>query len=577
IARRARLKLRDGDGRPAVRLEALDPGRWGDRLEVTVVPHSTGELVLTRLAAPAAAGAAAVGLETTAGLAAGDAITLVDAGNPFRRETRTLGAPDHVAGTVPVTSPLARGFPAGSPVLGQGFRLEVVLRQTEGADRREVFDALSLDPRHERWIGRVLHGTVGEETPEEDSLRRGELGLSRLLRVEDLRTHKPAPAGRPAEVLRERLHGGRDGAPDLGPEALAWLTGFRNGGRFAPPAGLDRADRGRGGNGLLGLAALEAVEEVGTVAVPDLIVPDLHGLIPAAEVPAEGILFAEPPPAGAERFPTLRDGQRELLAHCGRLGERFAVLDAPRGAAAGAGALPVAEWAAAFRLLPEASYGALYSPWLRQRAADLGGPSFGNGSPWLPPCGHVAGIYARSEIVHGVGKAPANEVLEGVVDLELCIGDDRQAELNPVGVNCLRAMPGRGLRVWGARTLSPEIRWRYVNVRRVALAIVKRILAGLRWTVFEPNGPALWTEIRTALTLLLRGLFQGGALAGTRPEEAFFVQCDAETNPPEVTARGELIARVGFAPALPAEFVVVTIRRTGESLQAREETDRATA
>jgi len=318
------------------------------------------------------------------------------------------------------------------------------------------------------------------------------------------------------------------------------------------------------------LAALETVSEVGTVVMPDLVLPDLERLIPDAEVPASGIVFAKAPArlglgGDGKDFPSLSAGSRALLEHCALMGERFAVLDSPPGASPGRESLSIQVWAERLRELPEARYGALYYPWIRQRPGDFEGREL-----WIPPSGHLAGIYARSEASSGVGKVPANELLRGVVDLEVCLDDTEQGEINPRGINALRVFPGRGLRVWGGRTLASDPSDLYVNFRRVTLSIIKRILTGLQWTVFEPNTPALWTEIRTALTLLMQGLFTGGALAGATPEEAFFVQCDGETNPPERVERGEVLARVGFAPARPAELIVVTIRRTGASLKARE-------
>jgi hypothetical protein len=316
-----------------------------------------------------------------------------------------------------------------------------------------------------------------------------------------------------------------------------------------------------------GLAALGTVREVGTVAAPDLILPDLVRAVPVEDVPEAGIVFARPP-RGSLEPETLRLGQTEMLRHCQALGDRFALLDSPPGARLGVelgGDLPIEGWQAALRPRREASFGALYYPWVEQRPDDFEGRAL-----LVPPCGHLAGIYARSERQRGVGKAPANEILRGVVDLEVCLDDDQQALLNPVGVNCLRLLPGRGLRVWGARTLSSDTRWRYVNVRRVALAVVKQILVELRWTVFEPNDRGLWDRIVAELGLFLRRLFVAGALAGETAEEAFYVKCDEETNPPEVVERGEVLVEVGFAPARPAEFVVVTIRRTTESLSVGE-------
>ena len=226
----------------------------------------------------------------------------------------------------------------------------------------------------------------------------------------------------------------------------------------------------------------------------------------------------------------------------------------------------IEDWPSHFQPALNAKYGALYYPWIREQAADFDGRDL-----LIPPSGHVAGIYARTEQQSGVGKAPANEIVRGIVALEFEVGNAAQDRLNPRGVNCLRVFPGRGLLVWGARTLSREPLWRYVNVRRVCLAIIKNLLVNLQWTVFEPNDQRLWDDIVAALRLFFGDLFASGALVGATPEEAFFVKCDAQTNLPDVVDRGEVIAQVGFAPVRPAEFVLVTIKRTAATLSVSEQ------
>jgi len=587
-ATRASLELREllAEGSPAVptpllRLEALDVGSWGDGVEVVLTPRARGDMDLTRLEAGIGPGATSATFQSAAGLgpAGEDSVIFVHPSDPFQRHTATLTAIDYATGAVTFTPavPTGSSFPEGATVVGKGFRLDVAFGGLRG--RREVFDDLSLDPSHPRYAPRLIQG----DPPADDHLARAEAGHSLLLRAFDLTMEGPGPVvpgGRPGALVTlgppeldlgqaARLAGGDDGSPDLreapGEDPLPYFTGYEGGALLSLP-GLDPADSGRAGNRLLGLASLEAVEEIGTVLIPDLPLPDLHALVPASAVPAAGILFAELPEAGSAFFPTLRAGQQALLEHAGRVGGRMAVLDMPPGATVGRGALRAEDWAARLRPLPDSRNGALYHPWLRHRAADFEGRDLP-----IPPGGHLAGIFARTEEENGVGKAPANEILRGVVNLEVCLTDEEQALINPLGVNALRAFGGRGLRVWGARTLSTDPQWRYVSVRRVALAIIQQIRSNLRWTVFEPNGPALWDEIRTTLDLLMRGLFLGGALAGARPEEAFFIQVDAETNPPERVDRGELLATVGFAPALPAEFVVVTVRRTSDSLSVTEQ------
>jgi phage tail sheath protein FI len=176
----------------------------------------------------------------------------------------------------------------------------------------------------------------------------------------------------------------------------------------------------------------------------------------------------------------------------------------------------------------------------------------------VPPSGHVAGIYARSDQQRGIHKAPANEVLEGVLDLEVNLTDEQQGELNPEGVNCLRAFPGRGIRVWGARTLSGEP-WVYVNVRRLFLTAARWIERNLAQKVFEPNDSRLWEQIKRELTAYFSALLRQGGLRGNTAQDAFYVKCDEETNPPEVRDVGMVVTDIGLAAARPNEFIVVRI------------------
>lgn len=233
--------------------------------------------------------------------------------------------------------------------------------------------------------------------------------------------------------------------------------------------------------------------------------------------------------------------QNLVLGHCDGLGDRFALLDAPPGASV--------ELAGQQRSGLQGTNGALYHPWVRP----AGGAGF------VPPCGCVAGVYARSDRLAGVHKAPANEVLEGVVDLAARLTDADQAILNPAGINALRALPGRGLRVWGARTVANEPAWRYVNVRRLFLTAARWMVRTLAGTTFEPNEPRLWSRVTRELTVYFGGLFAAGALKGRTAAEAFYVKCDAETNPPEVREAGRVVTEIGLAPAIPNEFVVVRI------------------
>lgn len=176
----------------------------------------------------------------------------------------------------------------------------------------------------------------------------------------------------------------------------------------------------------------------------------------------------------------------------------------------------------------------------------------------------MIGVYARTDVERGVHKAPANTVLRGIVPgagLASDVTRREQDTLNPVGINVLRAFPNLGQRVWGARTLSDDTRWRYVNVRRLFLFIEESLDEGLQWVVFEPNAEQLWASVRQSISSFLTEVWRAGALAGTTPEEAFYVVCDRSTMTEDDLAQGRLVCQVGVAPVFPAEFVVVRIQQ----------------
>ncbi|MEU0675313.1 phage tail sheath subtilisin-like domain-containing protein [Streptomyces sp. NPDC006172] len=279
----------------------------------------------------------------------------------------------------------------------------------------------------------------------------------------------------------------------------------------------DSADR-------TGFGGLEAIDEVSMVAVPDLMAAYQRGAIDLEAVKAV---------------------QLGLIAHCELMGDRVAVIDPPPGL----NARQIRVWrqeTAGY----DSKYAALYYPWIK--AFD---PATGQ-ARLVPPSGHVAGVWARNDFERGVHKAPANEVVRGAVDLEIQITRGEQDLLNPIGVNCIRAFPGRGIRVWGARTLASDPAWRYLNVRRYFNYLEESILIGTQWVVFEPNDHALWARIRRNVSAFLVNEWRSGALFGARPEEAFYVKCDEETNPPESVDVGRVVCEIGIAPVKPAEFVI---------------------
>jgi phage tail sheath protein FI len=207
----------------------------------------------------------------------------------------------------------------------------------------------------------------------------------------------------------------------------------------------------------------------------------------------------------------------------------------------------------------DSKYAAIYYPWIRVTNPGAALNPLAPKEIELPPSGAVCGIYARSDIQRGVWKAPANETVTGALGLQRDVRFGEQEVLNPLGINCIRALPNRGIRVWGARTLSSDPEWKYVNVRRSFLYLEASIDRGTQWAVFEPNGEALWANVRNTVSDFLYNEWVSGALLGTKPEEAFFVHCDRSTMTQNDLDNGRLICLVGVAALKPAEFVIFRI------------------
>ena len=271
-----------------------------------------------------------------------------------------------------------------------------------------------------------------------------------------------------------------------------------------------------------GIGGLAAVDEITMIAIPDLWAISENG-----------------------NGKVVNDLQGKLIAHCENAGDRMAILDAPNGM------LPqdVLDWR-----MNDAGYdskfAALYWPWIEVMNPLTNKPLT------IPPSGHVAGVWCRTDATRGVHKAPANEVTLGTNSVAFQITQAEQGSLNKAGINCIRAFPGRGIRIWGARTLSSDPEWRYINVRRLFNYISESIMEGTQWSVFEPNDQKLWIQLRIAASSFLTRTWREGALFGATPGQAFFVKCDDETNPPDVIEAGQVVCEIGIAPVKPAEFVI---------------------
>ncbi|MFM6104768.1 MAG: phage tail sheath family protein [Sphaerospermopsis kisseleviana] len=214
----------------------------------------------------------------------------------------------------------------------------------------------------------------------------------------------------------------------------------------------------------------------------------------------------------------------------------------------------VVEWLNRFNR--RSMFAALYYPWIKvANPRDRGNPIL------VPPCGHIMGVWARTDETRGVYKAPANEVPRGVIGLGYETNFREQELLNPLGINCIRTFPNRGIRVWGARTLvePDKTEWRYISVRRLISYIEKSIELGTQWVVFEPNDEDLWARVRRTVSNFLERIWREGALFGASPQQAFYVKCDEELNPPETRMLGRLYIEVGVCPVRPAEFVIFRV------------------
>jgi Bacteriophage tail sheath protein len=329
-----------------------------------------------------------------------------------------------------------------------------------------------------------------------------------------------------------------------------------------------------------GIQALDQVEEIAIVAVPDIVIRPQYDPIYEIERSPERDPCLQCPPAseparpftGAagnqELAPIFSDDQihqvqAALIAHCESRGDRFAVLDPPYSAAQddALGIAAIEAWRARF----ETTYAALYYPWLKviePRGTDT--------VRAVPPSGHVLGQYAFHDFATGVHRAPANKPLVWAQDLTVHVSPGRHAILNPQGINLVRSEPSRGLRIMGARTLSSDPDWRYVNVRRLLLMIREAVAISTQWVVFEPNNFITRNKLRVVLSSFLESLWQRGALTGAAAEQAFFVKCDEENNPPGERGNGRLLAEIGVAPIKPFEFVVIRIGRQANELEIAE-------
>lgn len=530
--------------RPEIRVRALDRGAAGNRLQVSVEDELTGLVSGSELSSVAAP--LELRLSTLTGAEAGTILELRNpndgtvVGNPLKVRSVDRASNNLVVLDPPGLSPAQVGahnaaILAGEPlaVASREFSISVWSLDrphpaipSRGNQLRdsEVFPHLSLDPRHSRYIHRVIGTTWTVGNPEDDDgtpLRawdqRSE-GESRYIRVRDL-----ANTQAEAESVR------------LGPETLVDEL----------PSGLERPARHPLAGGSDSVATMSDAMYQGSDDDEPL---ERTGLFTLNNIP-DISLVAIP----GQTTPAV---QQALIDHCENDSYRFAILDAH-----GPNRDTLAD-VQNQRQQFDTSFAGLYHPW-----ATIPEPMPQNLSNIrqvpIPPSGHVAGVYARTDNERGVHKAPANEVMRGITGLQRSLNKGEHDILNPFprNINVIRDFreENRGIRIWGGRVITSDSDYKYVNVRRLMIFIRASLDRGLPWVVFEPNSEKTWARVRRSLTNFLTVVYRNGALEGSTAEEAFFVKCDRTTMTQQDLDNGRLIAVIGVAPVKPAEFVIVRI------------------
>jgi hypothetical protein len=529
---------------PRVRLldvTALDPGVWGDRLRASV-RRETAPLARTRIRNDASGiqSPVSIRLESLGGVELGTILRLADAqGQPTDTPFKVIALDRANGNLLTLDTPLPAAAMTGSAVVSIEFSITVYLLRQEDQSQPtrnaqvldlETFRHLSLDPRHSRYVQRVI-GTPWAAGANADL-------DGRPLRRADRRSEGESSYIRVRDVAQDMIEPNRTNTLNsirLGPEFL-WDT-LQDGRREAARRAL------RGGGDQINL-----IVDADYAGIDDPN-PERRSGLSSLRNYEEISIVAAPGCTGAQV-------QGALISHCELMRYRFAVLDAAPPP------LDSLNDVQAQRQQFDTKYAALYHPWLTIPHPFPPGPGSVPDYP-IPPAGHMVGIYARTDIERGVHKAPANEVVRGVGGLQRILNKEQHDILNPypVNINVIRDFRpnNRGIRVYGGRCITSDSDWKYVNVRRLMIFIEASVDRGLQWVVFEPNAEPLWARVRRSVSNFLTLLWRNGALEGTKPEEAYFVKCDRTTMTQTDIDQGRLICLVGVAPVKPAEFVIVRI------------------
>lgn len=571
------------DDQPVWQVQASSEGRWGNQLRVRFLETNRAQTVVD--AARSTEEYVTVG--NTAGFSRATLVRIPDSESD-RTIYKVVADVDHVRRRLYwVTRSGAVRMPYERPLNGLSGRESLAVESVEFSviimRRRttvSIIEGLSLIPEHSnygpRLLGQVWGLKNGEKTGKAINKSIPSIVITEL---RDSFSLSGNLSGRPIDIKPSdipsvstlNLSGGRDGLALLAPHDFI--------GKEVSPEDSDEIKR----INTRGLRALGQVEEVSIVAIPDIHIQPLRPpeISPVERCsPSPCLAGAAPEPdasweetvhAGSDELPPVFSEeevyrvQAELLQHCEDLKDRIAVLDAPFVAATSAleGTSLIEKWRSSF----DSRYGSLYYPWVT--VVDPVRTNAGN-TRSIPPSGHIAGQFARTDVSQGVHKAPANVALDWIQDVTVQVDAAQHGFLNARGVNVLRPLMGRAIRIMGARTLSSDPAWKYVNVRRLMVMIASALDAATQWAVFEPNNHGTRSKLHLAISNYLGMLWQQGALAGVSEEESFFVKCDEENNPPAIRANGQMNIDVGIAPAQPFEFIVLRVWRAGNELEFTE-------
>ena len=565
----AGVTLRDAAGKPVWQVQAFSPGSWGNNLSVIVEEtHQAQTLTRPSLCLPQYATVASItrfSRGSLVRLTQGSTIShkVVTKVDPVERRLYWVN-PDPAA-RLPYDIPLA-GFDLDQPILIESIEYSLQVRELEVLQR--VYEGLSLVPIHPRYAPDLL---AAIHIPRPGDPDQTIPAAPEPIVICELRDEGTFRLGEVAPVRDSDLDNWL--LMDGGIDGLRLLSVYDFMGEDFDPLDSDEVwDRKN-----RGLRTLEQVQEVAVLAVPDINIhpvppPQISPLppcipdpcLPAPPVlPPRRVLDEELPPIFSEM--DVYQLQSAMIRQCEHLGNRIALLDSPYAVshqdALGPGA--VQAWRQRF----ESKYAAFYYPWLRVVDPLRNGLGLTRD---IPPCGHVAGQFANTDLTIGVHKAPANAALQWVQDVTVSVDGGMHAILNPLGINAIRSLGGRGIRIFGARTTSSDPDWKYVNVRRLMMMIEESIDLATQWAVFEPNDLYTRSKILLSITSFLLVLWQRGALTGSSAAEAFFVKCDDEINPPEQRDNGQLLAIVGVAPSQPFEFIVLRVGRVNNAFEIDE-------